>query len=108
MIAMSIFDLQRGPEVMQVIVEHLGYPAYFVTMIGVARLLGVVGIWQTKVPALREWAFAGFFFDFIAAIVSHMSVGDAFPMYAAAVISLLLCSFTYWAYRVHAPRPTQS
>ena len=39
----------------------LGYPAYFLTLIGVAKILGVVAILIPKFPLVKEWAYAGFF-----------------------------------------------
>lgn len=55
--------------------HDLGYPDYFRTMLGVAKLLGIAGI-LSPWPKLREWAYAGFTFDLIAAVASHAALGD--------------------------------
>jgi len=56
---------------------RLGYPAYFLRLLGLAKLLGVVGLLAPRRPTLREWAYAGFTFDLLAGIVSHVATGSA-------------------------------
>lgn len=77
--AMSIMDgiggitkQQAGIDVMQ----HLGYPVYLMQVLGVAKLLGAVAIVQTKFNTLKEWAYAGFAFNFIGAFASRAVMGD--------------------------------
>jgi uncharacterized membrane protein YphA (DoxX/SURF4 family) len=55
---------------------HLGYPVYVLTIIGIWKLLGVVAVLIPKFPLLKEWAYAGFFFAMVGAIISHIAVGD--------------------------------
>src|SRR5690606_16458959 len=50
--------------------EHLGYPMYFLTLIGVWKLLGVVAVLIPKAPLLKEWAYAGFAFVMTGAMAS--------------------------------------
>jgi hypothetical protein len=73
----------------------LGYPIYFLKLLGVAKLLGVVGLLLPRRPTLREWAYAGFTFDLIAAVVSHIATGGAAEAVPAAVALALLTS-SYW------------
>jgi hypothetical protein len=56
---------------------HLGYPLYFLTILGVWKILGVVVILLPKFPLLKEWTYAGFFFAMSGAIFSHLAIGDA-------------------------------
>jgi hypothetical protein len=56
---------------------HLGYPLYFLTILGVWKILGVVAILLPKFPLLKEWTYAGFFFAMSGAIFSHLAIGDA-------------------------------
>jgi hypothetical protein len=56
---------------------HLGYPLYFLTILGVWKILGVVAILIPKFPLLKEWTYAGFFFAMSGAIFSHLAIGDA-------------------------------
>ena len=55
---------------------HLGYPLYFLTLLGVWKILGVIAILIPKFPLLKEWTYAGFFFAMSGAIFSHLSLGD--------------------------------
>ena len=55
---------------------HLGYPLYFLSIIGVWKILGAVAVLAPRVPLLKEWAYAGFFFVMTGAIVSHVVLGD--------------------------------
>jgi DoxX-like protein len=73
--------------------HHLGYPDYFSTLLGVAKLLGVIALLAPVPRALREWAYAGFTFDVAGAIFSILAVGDppshvAIPLYALAMLQL--------------------
>ena len=54
----------------------LGYPAYMMTILGVAKLLGVAALLIPQQPFLKEWAYAGFAFDLLGAIASHLFAGD--------------------------------
>jgi hypothetical protein len=55
---------------------HLGYPVYFLTIIGGWKILGVITVLIPKFTLLKEWAYAGFFFAMSGAIFSHIAVGD--------------------------------
>src|SRR5690349_15816139 len=55
---------------------HLGYPVYFMTIIGVWKLLGIVTVLIPKYPLLKEWAYAGFFFTMTGAVFSHIAMND--------------------------------
>jgi len=55
---------------------HLGYPVYFLTIIGIWKILGVIAVLSPKTALLKEWAYAGFFFAMTGAIVSHLACGD--------------------------------
>ena len=55
---------------------HLGYPAYFASIIGVWKVLGGIAILAPRFPRLKEWAYAGIVFDLSGAAVSHAAVGD--------------------------------
>ena len=61
---------------MNELIAHVGYPLYFMYIIGVWKLLGVIAILIPKYPLLKEWAYAGFFFLLTGALVSHIFMGD--------------------------------
>lgn len=77
---------------------HLGYPLYFLTLIGVWKILGVIAILIPKFPLLKEWAYAGFFFTMLGAIVSHLAVGDGAKDLFGPLL-LLLLTFVSWYFR---------
>lgn len=68
-------DVSRAPAVLEGM-AHLGYPAYVATLIGVWKLLGAVAIVVPGFPRIKEWAYAGMFFDLTGASVSHAASGD--------------------------------
>ena len=55
---------------------HLGYPAYLLIILGAAKALGAVALLQTRLPRLREWAYAGFTINLLGATASHLFAGD--------------------------------
>jgi len=67
---------------------HLGYPLYFITIIGFWKVLGSIALLVPGFPRLKEWAYAGIFFNMTDAAASHAACGDA----AWHVIVTLVCS----------------
>ena len=79
-------------------ITHLGYPVYFLTILGVWKILGVVALLVPKFPLLKEWAYAGFFFVMTGAAVSHIAVAD--PTRELVPSSLLLfLTVVSWYFR---------
>ncbi|TKD11793.1 DoxX family protein [Polyangium fumosum] len=68
-------DLSRSPQVMEGM-AHLGYPAYFATILGAWKVLGAVALLVPRFPRLKEWAYAGIIFDLTGAAASHAASGD--------------------------------
>lgn len=81
-----------GPRFILAALGPLGYPVYFLKLLGIAKISGAVGLLVPHRPTLREWAYAGFTFDLVGAIVSHLVSGDALHAMPAAVVLLLLIS----------------
>lgn len=76
----------------------LGYPGYFLTIIGVCKLLGVTAVLVPKFPLLKEWAYAGMFFLMLGAIISHLAVGDeAIKLFGPTL--LLTLTVVSWYFR---------
>lgn len=78
--------------------KALGYPMYFLTIIGVWKLLGVVAILIPKFPLVKEWAYSGFFFLMSGAILTHFAVGDSIVEYFGPTL-LLILTITSWYFR---------
>jgi len=57
------------------LVTHLGYPSYFLVLLGTWKVLGAVALLIPGRPLLKEWAYAGAFFTYTGAIVSHLTTG---------------------------------
>jgi len=91
------FQLARSAQAVQGF-AHLGYPAYFSSMLGVWKMLGAIALLVPGFPRLKEWAYAGIFFDLTAAVVSLIAVGDGVgpALLPAAFVVLTLMS---WALR---------
>jgi hypothetical protein len=56
---------------------HLGYPLYFVTILGFWKVLGAMALLAPRFPRLKEWAYAGTFFEMTGAAASHAMSGNA-------------------------------
>jgi hypothetical protein len=77
---------------------HLGYPLYFLTLLGIWKLLGVIAVLMPRLPLLKEWAYAGFFFAMSGAVVSHLAVGDgAMELFGPSL--LILLTIVSWYFR---------
>ena len=93
----QLFKMKAGQGGVDMI-THLEYPIYFLTIIGVWKILGVVAVLIPKFPLLKEWAYAGFFFVMSGAIFSHIAIGD--PLSAIFPSSLLLIlTVVSWYFR---------
>ena len=87
---MMLFNNQ---EVSQMFVK-LGYPAYVSWGLGVAKFLGLIAIWSNYSKTLKEWAYAGFFFNFLLAFSAHINAGDGDWGGSVVAMALLLVSYT--------------
>ena len=63
-------------EDMNLIITNLGYPLYFMYIIGVWKVLGVIAVLVPNYGLLKEWAYAGFVFLVSGALISHLFMGD--------------------------------
>ena|SRR5436305_9302098 len=79
-------------------ITHLGYPIYFLTILGVWKILGVVALLIPKFPLLKEWAYAGFFFAMSGAVFSHIASGDSMKENVPALLLLILTVIS-WHFR---------
>lgn len=77
---------------------ELGYPMYFLTIIGFWKLLGVVVVLIPKYPLVKEWAYAGFFFVMSGALFTHLAVGDDPITYFGPTL-LLVLTIVSWHFR---------
>jgi hypothetical protein len=71
----ALWDLLRIKYV-RVVLTHLGYPLYLLVILGVWRIPGALTLLAPRFPRLKEWAYAGAFFDYTGAAASHLWAGD--------------------------------
>jgi hypothetical protein len=94
----GIGQLARVPGVVDGFVRMLHYPLYFVTILGVWKVLGAIAILVPRFPRLKEWAYAGIFFDLTGAAASSAAVGGgAFHIVAPLVVAVFATAS--WALR---------
>ena len=60
---------------MVAMITPLGYPQYFIRIIGTWKILGVIAVLLPRFPLVKEWAYAGFFFVMTGALISHLACG---------------------------------
>jgi len=93
----QLFKMKEGPGGVDNII-HLGYPLYFLTILSVWKILGVVVLLIPKFTILKEWAYAGFFFIMSGAIFSHIAVGDPATEIFPSLL-LLILTVVSWYFR---------
>jgi len=85
----AVMDILQ-PEMVVEVAEQLGLPLYVLTLIGGWKFLGVVGVLQQKSDRVKEWAYAGFFFDLTGAAFCHGAAGDTAGIAPPLVILVFL------------------
>ena len=96
-LAGGVADLAYQEETIEATVR-LGYPLYFVTILGFWKVLGAIALLAPRFPRLKEWAYAGTVFELTGAVASHAASGDSagqliWPGFFAA------CAVASWALR---------
>ena len=91
----SVYMYLFDHEAVKGMFTSFGYPTYIIYPYAIAKILGVIGLWQTKSSVLKEWAYAGFFFAFILAFFAHFMIGDGEQMGAVVAMILLLLSYFF-------------
>ncbi|MBD1380289.1 DoxX family protein [Metabacillus arenae] len=94
MVLGSIPDIMSAPDAVALF-NHLGYPAYLLPFLGIAKLLGVVAILIPGFPRIKEWAYAGFVFDITGAMYSSIAVGDPPSGMLVFIIAYILIAGSY-------------
>ena len=93
----GVWDIARLPFVADV-VAHLGYPSYFLVLLGTWKVLGAAALLVPRQPLLKEWAYAGAFFTYTGAMISHLTTG--YDLSEVAVLGVMIAlTITSWALR---------
>jgi len=98
----GVTDILHLPPLFSVLL-HLGYPASFGVLLGTWKVLGAIALVAPRHPLVKEWAYAGLFFDFSGAIYAHLSVGDG-PVWLIGPITSIGALAASWALRPQTRR----
>jgi uncharacterized membrane protein YphA (DoxX/SURF4 family) len=90
----SIPDIMSVPDAIALF-THLGYPAYLLPFLGIAKLLGVVALLIPGFSRIKEWVYAGFVYDLTGAMYSSISVGDPASSWLLFLIGYILIAGSY-------------
>jgi DoxX-like family len=93
----GIFYVMRGPAAVQA-VRVLGFPMYFCVFLGVWKVLGAIALVVPGFPLVKEWAYAGMFFDLTGAAVAAASTGGAW-WHVVVPLSIILILYGSWVLR---------
>jgi hypothetical protein len=98
MVSTGAVQLLKNKEEVDMIATQLGYPVYFLTILGIWKMLGVVAVLIPKFPLLKEWAYAGFFFAMSGAVFSHIASGSGAKDFFGPIL-LIVLTVVSWYFR---------
>lgn len=93
--AFSVFNYFFNTDMIKGFFTNLGYPTYLVYPLAIAKILGLIAIWTNLSKSLKEWAYAGFFFNILLAFVAHALVDGGYLFSIIAMIGLIV-SYISW------------
>jgi len=105
MIFSAIPNALNTAESKQFMHDQLGYPVYIIPFIGLAKLLGSITILIPGLKKIKEWAYAGLFFDLAGAVYSGIAVaGGVDPMMLTMLIWIVpgILSYVFWNKKLNA------
>jgi uncharacterized membrane protein YphA (DoxX/SURF4 family) len=95
----SIPYVTSNPDTVKIIHEQMGYPLYFIPLLGVAKILGSIALLIPGFPRVKEWVYAGFTFDVLAAVISmYMAFGKIDPfgaIFMTVLLAIIAGSYIY-------------
>ncbi|HEX8289638.1 MAG TPA: DoxX family protein [Pyrinomonadaceae bacterium] len=97
MLAQGLTQMAHSEGYVEMIVVNLGYPVYFLNIIGFWKILGVVAILIPGFKLLKEWAYAGFFFVMSGAAYSHFAAGDSVMTTLPALVLLIMIGVSWYS-----------
>lgn len=77
---------------------HLGFPVYSLTILGGWKILGVIAVLVPRFPLIKEWAYAGFFFNMSGVLLAHIALGDPVTQLFPSIL-LLVLTVASWYFR---------
>ncbi len=90
-----IFALSAGmyltrTEMVRGFFENIGYPTHLIYPLAIAKIMGIIAVLSNKSGLLKEWAYAGFFFDTCLAIMAHYYAGESYGLPIIAVVAVIV------------------
>jgi hypothetical protein len=113
MLFASIGGIKPTPDTIKIMHDGLGYPVYFITFISIAKVLGCIALLVPGLVRIKEWAYAGLFFDLAGAIYSGIAAagGKFDPIMLTLLVWVMMgvLSYYFWRRRTTGPgRPANS
>ena len=105
MIFSAVGGIQPTQPAIQLMHDSLGYPIYFIQLISIAKLLGSIVILIPGLNRIKEWAYAGLFFDLAGAVYSGIAVSGKFdPMMLTMLAWIIpgILSYYFWHKKIEA------
>jgi DoxX-like family len=105
MIFSAVGGIQPSEETIKMLHDGMGYPIYFIQFISIAKILGAVAILIPGLKRIKEWAYAGLFFDLAGAIYSGIAAAkgvDPKMLFMLAWIVPGILSYYYWTKKMNA------
>jgi uncharacterized membrane protein YphA (DoxX/SURF4 family) len=103
MLFSAVGGINPNADTIKLMHDQLGYPVYFISYISIAKLLGCIAILIPGLVRVKEWAYAGLFFDLAGAVYSGIAVGGKFdPMMLFMLVWIVpgVLSYYYWRRRL--------
>lgn len=89
----SVYNYFFNNEIVTGFFEQYNYPTYLVYPLAIAKLLGLIAIWGNFSSFLKEWAYAGFFFNTTLALLAHITTADGGYLFALIALFCVLISY---------------
>ena len=84
----------------------LGFPLYVMKILGVFKIFGGIAILTGKLPRMKEWAYAGFSIEFLAATAAHVITGDrTYALFPFSFFVILMIAYVLWHRTAATPLP---
>ena len=98
MIFSSVGGIGPNEQTIDIFHKFLGYPIYFIQFLSWMKIAGSIAILLPLPRTLKEWAYAGIFYDLLGAFYSHIAFGDGPDMWAGFIIGFVLIAVSYIYY----------
>lgn len=94
----GVQNVMMTQDSIDLITTDLGFPQYIIPFLGLAKIFGCIGLLIPIPPRLKEWCYAGLFFDFMGAIYSMVADNGFDPMMLTLLVPFALMGLSYGAH----------